>query len=229
MRLPLALMLCLGPFALPATAQDLTDQELLQLFQTQRDAFKAARESGLGKTRGLTLVTVDTVAGTTAAGSVTTLEPAATTTGGETVAVTGETATATTETAATESSGAAVQPVVFGELAPELQVNVNIKFGFDSAALTPDQAPRLAQLCKVMKSSDIQLFRVVGHTDASGTEEYNQKLSQLRADEVKRYLVNDCGIAESRLEALGMGENFLADKDDPDAADNRRVEFQALS
>lgn len=215
MRLPMALIVSTLALAAPVGAQDLSDEDLLLLFQHQRDAFKAAQESGLGKTRGLTLVTVDSVAGTDAAAAVTSLVPAT---------------EATADTAATTDPGqTTVQPVVFGALAPELQVNVNITFGFDSAALTPDQAPRLAQLCKVMKSSDIQLFRIIGHTDASGTDAYNQKLSQLRAEEVMRYLATDCGIAANRLEAVGMGEKFLADTADPKAAANRRVEFQALS
>ena len=232
MRLPLALMVCLAGLSAPAFGQDLTDSELLKLFTTQRDAFKAAQSNGLGKTRGLTLVTIDTVAVSTAAGSVTTLAPADTTDASGTVSVTPDattTANVATTGLSTPSTETAPQPVVFGDLAPELQVNVNIKFGFDSAALTPDQKPLLTQLCNVMSHSDIQLFRIIGHTDASGTDAYNQKLSQLRAEEVRRYMVDQCAIAPSRLEALGVGEQFLADKADPKAADNRRVEFQALS
>ncbi len=207
------------------------------MFLNQRDAFRAARESGTGRTRGLTLVTVDNVEVTTDSPSLTSPD----TTGGS-VAITGSRddgvsgGIAPLVPAAPEQDQAAVapdpaepQPVVFGQLAPELQVNVNIKFGFDSAALTDDQKPLLEQLCAVMRGSDIALFRIVGHTDAAGTDAYNERLSQLRADEVRRYLVTDCGIASSRLEAVGLGERFLADENDPRAPENRRVEFQALS
>ena len=231
MRLPLAMLVCLAGLSAPASSQDLTDSELLKLFTTQRDAFKAAQSNGMGKTRGLTLVTIDTVA-TTAASGMTTLAPADTTGESGSVSITPDTTTTTnvaTTGLSTPTTETAPQPVVFGELAPELQVNVNIKFGFDSAALTPDQKPLLTQLCNVMKQSDIQLFRIVGHTDASGTDAYNQKLSQLRAEEVRRYMVDECAIAAGRLEALGVGEQFLADQNDPKAAENRRVEFQALS
>ena len=238
MRLPLALVLCVAALSAPGFAQNMSDDELLKLFTTQRDAFRAAQSNGMGKTRGLTLVTIDSPAATTAAGALAPLAPAdantttATTAGGS-VSVTPE-ATTTATAAATTIGNAAVaetaaQPVVFGDLAPELQVNVNIRFGFDSAALTPDQKPLLTQLCNVMSKSDIQLFRIIGHTDASGTDAYNQKLSQLRAEEVRRYMVDECGIAPGRLEAMGVGEQFLADKADPKAAANRRVEFQALS
>ena len=229
MRLPLAFMVCIAGLYAPACAQSLTDNELLKLFTTQRDAFRAAQSNGMGKTRGLTLVTVDNPAPATSAGIMAPLAPAAATadtsaTGGGSVSVAPGTTTATTTAPET-----APQPVVFGELAPELQVNVNIRFAFDSAALTDDQKPVLTQLCNVMGKSDIQLFRIIGHTDASGTDAYNQKLSQLRAEEVRRYMIDACGIAPTRLEAMGVGEQFLANKAEPKAAVNRRVEFQALS
>lgn len=232
MRLPLAMLVCLAGFSAPVLSQNLTDDELLKLFTTQRDAFRAAQSSGMGKTRGLTLVTVDSPAATTAAGAVAPLAAANTAkTADGSVSVMPD-ASSTNTAAATGSLSnveTAPQPVVFGDLAPELQVNVNIKFGFDSAALTPDQKPLLTQLCSVMRKSDIQIFRIIGHTDASGTDAYNQKLSQLRAEEVRRYMVDTCAIAPARLEAMGVGEQFLADKADPKAAANRRVEFQALS
>lgn len=95
---------------------------------------------------------------------------------------------------------------------------MRIHFAFDSAVLAADQTPLLAQLCTVMKASDIRLFQIVGHTDAAGSEAYNQQLSLLRAEEVRRYLTGPCGIAPERLRAVGMGERFLADKKDPAAA-----------
>lgn len=115
------------------------------------------------------------------------------------------------------------------ELAPDEQVNIQISFDFDSASLRDDQKPKLSTLCKVMKSADIGGFRIVGHTDASGSASYNERLSLLRAQEVKRYLSSDCGIEAERLEAVGVGEEFPIDKADPRGDANRRVEFQALS
>ncbi|NOX40634.1 MAG: OmpA family protein [Alphaproteobacteria bacterium] len=108
------------------------------------------------------------------------------------------------------------------------QVNVLVSFDFDSAALRKDQTPKLATLCQVMQTVDVQLFQIVGHTDSSGSAEYNQNLSLLRAQEVKRYLVSDCGISEDRLVAIGAGESAPFDADDPAGDINRRVEFQAL-
>jgi outer membrane protein OmpA-like peptidoglycan-associated protein len=75
----------------------------------------------------------------------------------------------------------------------------------------------------------VRAFRIIGHTDSSGSDVYNQKLSQLRAEEVGRHLINTCGIDAARLEMIGYGEEFLDNKNDPRAPENRRVEFQALS
>jgi OmpA-OmpF porin, OOP family len=110
----------------------------------------------------------------------------------------------------------------------EDQVNIQISFDFDSAALREDQKPKLATLCDVMKSVDVAVYQIVGHTDSSGTAAYNERLSLLRAQEVKRYLVNDCGLQENQLEAIGMGESAPYDTANPRAEINRRVEFQAL-
>jgi OmpA-OmpF porin, OOP family len=121
-------------------------------------------------------------------------------------------------------AGAAIEP----QIPEEEQVNVSIVFDFDSAALRSDQRPKLANLCSAMQEADVELFRVVGHTDAAGAAEYNERLSRLRAEEVVRYLVSDCGIAGERLEAVGMGERLLYDAENPRADVNRRVEFQVL-
>ncbi|MCK0149279.1 OmpA family protein [Marivita sp. S6314] len=147
--------------------------------------------------------------------------------GDESAASTGTTAaTTTTETANTTTVAAAGD--TYEQVDKADQVNIKIKFDFDSATLRDDQKPQLATLCQVMKSVDVQLFQIVGHTDSSGSASYNEKLSLLRAQEVKRHLVNDCGIAETRLKAIGMGEAAPFNANDPRSDENRRVEFQAL-
>ncbi|MGB3313732.1 MAG: OmpA family protein [Albidovulum sp.] len=228
-KLRVAAVLTVISLVAPAAAQSLSDDDLLKMFLNQRDAFRAANESGTGRTRGLTLVTVDDVEVTTESPGLTApdADPAEATTSGSDGSVT--VGVAPLAPTAPDQDASVPQQVVFGQLAPELQINVHIQFAFDSAALGVDQTPLLAQLCKVMGQSDIQLFRIVGHTDASGSDAYNERLSQLRAEEVQRYLIGDCGIAPARLEAVGLGERFLADQNDPKAAGNRRVEFQALS
>jgi OOP family OmpA-OmpF porin len=119
--------------------------------------------------------------------------------------------------------------VVVAELPAEEQVNIRISFDFDSSALRPDQEPLLVTLCAAMKKTDVTLFRIIGHTDSSGSASYNETLSLLRAEEVKRHLESDCGIPAEKLEAVGVGARYLYDPENPRGEVNRRVEFQALS
>jgi OOP family OmpA-OmpF porin len=53
---------------------------------------------------------------------------------------------------------------------------------------------------------DIQLVMVTGHTDRLGSEEYNQKLSERRANQVRDYLISQ-GVEANRLQAVGKGES----------------------
>ena len=79
-----------------------------------------------------------------------------------------------------------------------------------------------------MKAMEGTVFQIIGHTDSSGSAPYNERLSLLRAKEVRRYLVSTCGVAENMLRAIGMGETAPYNANDPRADENRRVEFQAL-
>lgn len=123
----------------------------------------------------------------------------------------------------------AADPATYVENDKDSAVNIQIKFDFDSAALRDDQKPKLASLCTVMQSNADWVFRIVGHTDAAGTAEYNDRLSMLRAEEVARYISSSCGVAPERLQAIGVGKNHLANEADPRSEENRRVEFQLLS
>lgn len=212
------LALCAALVPVGGMAQDLSEDELLKLFLAQRDAYKAALEGNTGLTRGLTLVTADDVV-------IATEAPADDTTAGTKTAATEVTvAEGATETTVIEETTATLV-----KMPADLGVNIRIEFGFDSAALTEDQRPKLQKLCNVMKASDINLFRIIGHTDSSGSDAYNERLSRLRAEEVQRYFINDCGIDAKRLEAVGLGERFPLEDTDPKSDQNRRVEFQALS
>lgn len=138
----------------------------------------------------------------------------------------------TTQTATTETTGstqvAAVPTEEYVAVDKADQVNVKISFDFDSAALRENEKPKLAALCEAMNAVDVAVFQIIGHTDSSGSAAYNENLSLLRAQEVKRHMVSSCGIAEDRLQAIGLGESALFDPSDPRSDANRRVEFQAL-
>lgn len=137
-------------------------------------------------------------------------------------------ATASDATSVAAAPAATETEVAYNAVDKADQVNIQISFDFDSAALRADQKPKLATLCEVMKSVDVAVFQIIGHTDSSGSAQYNERLSLLRAQEVKRHLVSDCGVEDTRLKAIGMGESAPFDTADPRGDVNRRVEFQAL-
>lgn len=231
----------------PAVAQETSVQGLVQLFNRQLEVQKQPLTRSLGgdQSRGLTPITIENVqaepvvieaeaGGTlvTSVAPVQTTQPDATDTTQSLVTI-GTLQTETVKAAKPELGIPAVsdtvEALVYAKLDADLQVNLQIKFDFDSAVLTRTEQSKLTTLCAAMKQSDIRLFRIIGHTDTSGADEYNQKLSTLRAKEVARHLVQDCGIAAARLETVGLGERFPVNASDTRADENRRVEFQALS
>jgi len=101
-----------------------------------------------------------------------------------------------------------------------------VNFDFDKATLRPDAMPVLDEAVRILKAEPNTSIVVVGHTDSIGTEQYNMKLSERRANTVRDYLVKH-GIAASRITAEGMGESKpVASNDTADGrAQNRRVEL----
>lgn len=222
-----SLAICATLIPTSGFSQDMTDDELLKLFLAQRDAVKAAVEGHTSQARGLTLVTADDVQIATEAEKTDTAATGTTTTAD--TSTTDVAVAATSENTATETQVSENQTAILVNMPAELGINVRVEFAFDSAALDDAQKPKLQSLCNAMKASDINLFRIIGHTDASGTDAYNERLSRLRAEEVQRFFVKDCGIDPGRLEAVGLGKRFLLENVDPKSELNRRVEFQALS
>jgi outer membrane protein OmpA-like peptidoglycan-associated protein len=106
-------------------------------------------------------------------------------------------------------------------------VGLPVEFAFNSAEILPENEPQLDAVAQGIKMTDGLSVVVEGHTDAYGSERYNQKLSLLRADAVKRYLVQRHGIPASRLVVEGVGERAPVNDVDPFAAENRRVQFRA--
>jgi len=132
------------------------------------------------------------------------------------------------ETGAAETATVAAASEEYNALDSASQINVQISFDFDSATLRADQEPKLANMCESMKVMDGTVFQIIGHTDSSGSTTYNERLSLLRAQEVRRHLVSDCGVSADTLKAIGMGETAPFNAENPRADENRRVEFQAL-
>jgi outer membrane protein OmpA-like peptidoglycan-associated protein len=107
------------------------------------------------------------------------------------------------------------------------KVDLDINFDYNSAALTPKAKPQLNNLGKALTSSELNgsVFLLGGHTDAKGSEDYNQGLSERRAETVKRFLIANYHIPAANLVSAGYGKKGLKNTNDPFAAENRRVEI----
>ena len=109
-------------------------------------------------------------------------------------------------------------------------------FGFDSAKLNSNQ-PKLDEIATLLNNNPtINDVTIAGYTDRLGSDKYNQKLSERRANSVKEYLVGK-GVAANRLSAEGRGKaNPVVTCDNKRKADlikclepNRRVEVEQIT
>ncbi|MEI8171144.1 MAG: OmpA family protein [Rhodoferax sp.] len=102
-------------------------------------------------------------------------------------------------------------------------------FDFDKAVLKPEGKAKLDDLVGKVKGINLEVVIAVGHTDSTGTDAYNQKLSVKRSEAVKAYLVSK-GIEKNRVYTEGKGEKQpVADnKTKEGKAKNRRVEIEVV-
>ena len=104
-----------------------------------------------------------------------------------------------------------------------------IHFAYDSAEILPESRPYIDSVGAMLRLPEAQgrKLKIVGHTDARGSEQYNQALSERRAAAVRSYLKAEFGVAADQLEIMSEGETAPVAGSDPNAAENRRVEFHA--
>ncbi|MCK1312571.1 OmpA family protein (plasmid) [Bradyrhizobium sp. 4] len=109
-------------------------------------------------------------------------------------------------------------------------IDLEIKFDFNSAAISPISVTSVEALGNALSDPSLKgsTFVVAGHTDAIGSDAFNQDPSERRADAIKRYLVEHYGISGSDLVTVGYGETRLKDSDHPNAGVNRRVQVVNL-
>jgi outer membrane protein OmpA-like peptidoglycan-associated protein len=107
-----------------------------------------------------------------------------------------------------------------------LDLPSGITFGFDSAALKPEFYPVLDRVADTLRQYDQTIIEVAGHTDSQGSEAYNQRLSEQRAQAVGDFLVQR-GVSRERLILTGAGETRPVASNETEAgrAENRRVEI----
>ena len=106
------------------------------------------------------------------------------------------------------------------------KIDLEIQFDYNSAAIRTSSMPAVQELGKALSNAGLKgsTFVVAGHTDAAGGEEYNQNLSERRADSIKKYLVDKYGINGSDLVTVGYGKSKLKDPANPVSEVNRRVQ-----
>jgi OOP family OmpA-OmpF porin len=103
------------------------------------------------------------------------------------------------------------QPAPMSTVQP-LRVELSdVHFAFDQSELTAETKAILAKHVEVLKQQPNSQVQIAGYTSASGTEEYNQQLSERRANAVKQYLITEGGLDSSRLTNLGYGETDPAE------------------
>ncbi len=112
----------------------------------------------------------------------------------------------------------------------KIVITETIHFETGKAVILPISYSILNAVAEVLKQNPSIKVRIEGHTDSIGSDEFNMRLSQARADSVMKYLISQ-GIDPARLEAKGYGETLpIADNATPEGrARNRRVEFTIIA
>ncbi len=111
----------------------------------------------------------------------------------------------------------------------------NVYYEFDKWDLKPASYPELDKLVTLLEDNPTARIELSAHTDSKGSDEYNNRLSERRAESVVNYLISK-GIDKSRLEIKGYGETVpVAPNTNEDGSDNpegreknRRTEFKVL-
>jgi outer membrane protein OmpA-like peptidoglycan-associated protein len=105
----------------------------------------------------------------------------------------------------------------------------NVFFEFNKTALLPESYAELDKVALFIIDQNIGLIEISGHTDSEGSDAYNQKLSEGRAQSVVEYLIGK-GVSPERIRAQGYGETRPIESNftEQGRAQNRRVEFTLI-
>ncbi len=111
------------------------------------------------------------------------------------------------------------------------RLTLRINFDFDKADIRSDQIPELQKAVNFVRKYSGSKIMIEGHTCNIGTDEYNQALSERRAEAVKRYLIKEGAAEESKISTVGHGESrpVASNETKEGRAQNRRVEVLILS
>jgi OOP family OmpA-OmpF porin len=120
-------------------------------------------------------------------------------------------------------------PVAPAPTAVKVTFETDTFFAFDKSVLQPAGKAKLEDLVSKLQGTDIEVIVATGHTDSTGTDDYNQKLSMRRANAVKAFLVSK-GLPAERVFTEGKGEKqpVASNKTAEGRAKNRRVEVEVV-
>ena len=106
------------------------------------------------------------------------------------------------------------------------KIDLEIHFDFNSAEISKESMPAVQALGDALSDAKLRgsTFVVAGHTDGVGGEQFNQELSERRADTIKHYLVDHYHLANGDLVTVGYGKTKLKNAADPSDGVNRRVQ-----
>jgi len=139
-------------------------------------------------------------------------------------------ASVSTQTVLPQEPVPAAANSTYQAVSEEERVYLEVYFEWNSASLRPDAIAQLSELCSAILAVPAgNAFQIIGHTDKSGTSDYNLYLSEARAREVKRHLSDECDIPAQNLLATGEGENQAPAGTPSVSPEERRVEVQLIS
>jgi len=123
-----------------------------------------------------------------------------------------------------------LNPIRVAEVTDNITITLNnVFFDFDKSVLKRASYPELNRIVKLMNERSGMRIEIAGHTDGTGTVNYNLKLSEQRAKAVTKYLVGQ-GVSKERIEVKWLGESEPVDTNATieGRSKNRRVEFKIL-
>jgi outer membrane protein OmpA-like peptidoglycan-associated protein len=105
-------------------------------------------------------------------------------------------------------------------------IDLEVNFEYNSDTIASKATPQVNALGQALSSAELKggTFIVAGHTDAKGSETYNQGLSERRAEAVRRFLSEKYGIDATNLVTVGYGKTHLKNPSGPFSSENRRVQ-----
>jgi outer membrane protein OmpA-like peptidoglycan-associated protein len=109
-------------------------------------------------------------------------------------------------------------------------IDLDVTFANNSAIIGPGAVPTLVTLGRALGRPELKgaTFLIGGHTDAAGSDGYNQSLSERRAEAVKTFLAEQFKLSPDQMLAIGFGRSELKNTADPMAAENRRVQIVTI-